>query len=254
MVEENKSNAQDIRIRSIRCSEAVIDAIKKICDENGQTQAEALNQMLNAWEYVQSTSLPALADRQESISRFTGLVNSVQTMYLELLKDMTDVKERTAEEFQRRLDNKDAKLFEAEEQLKKQKSIADSYVSKYKEASDTAEECLEKYRILTKELDEYKKMAEGRMKDKDLVIESLHKKVEELSEFEGLKDENEKLKAENSYFKKQIAEIKEILEKVKDDSRLEMERALVAQETELTKKHLMELSEIQEHFMKRHNA
>lgn len=150
-----------------------MDAIKKICDENGQTQAEALNQMLNAWEYVQSSSLPALSDRQESISRFTGLVNSIQTMYLELLKDMTDIKESTAEEFRRRLDSKDEKLYEAEEELKKEKAAADSFILKYKEASEKSEEYLKKYRVNAAEFDEYKSMTESRMKDKNLVIESL---------------------------------------------------------------------------------
>lgn len=248
MSEEIKNNAQETRIRSIRCSDAVMDAIKKICDENGQTQAEALNQMLNAWEYVQSSSLPALSDRQESISRFTGLVNSIQTMYLELLKDMTDIKESTAEEFRRRLDSKDEKLYEAEEELKKEKAAADSFILKYKEASEKSEEYLKKYRVNAAEFDEYKSMTESRMKDKNLVIESLQKKVDELSGYEGMKEENEKLKAENAELKEKLIDTEKLIDKVKEESRLEKEHALVSQEAELTKKYLVELSEIQKRF------
>ena len=248
MSEEIRNAGQETRIRSIRCSDAVMDAIKKICDENGQTQAEALNQMLNAWEYVQSSAIPSLSDRQESINRFTSLTNSIQTMYLELLKDMADIKEKTAEEFRRRLDDKDERLFTAEEQLKKEKASAASSLEKYRQASDMAEEYVRKYRASVSELEEYKTMAEGRIHDKELLIASLRVKVDEVSGYEAFKEENRVLKAENASLKEEITKIRTELETVREDSRREKEHALMVQEAELTKKYLMELAEIQHRF------
>ena len=68
-------------------------------------------------------------------------------------------------------------------------------------------------------MEEYKAMAEDRINDKDLVIVSLHAKIDELSGYETLKEENVVMKSENASLKEEI-----------------------------TKKYLMELAEIQNRF------
>ena len=97
-------------------------------------------------------------------------------------------------------------------------------------------------------MEEYKSMAEGRINDKDLVIASLRSKIDELSGYEGCKEENEVLKSENASLKEEITKIRTELDTVREDSRREKEHALMAQEAELTKKYLMELAEIQNRF------
>lgn len=63
-----------------------------------------------------------------------------------------------------------------------------------------------------------------------------------------MKEENEKLKAENAELKEKLIDTEKLIDKVKEESRLEKEHALVSQEAELTKKYLVELSEIQKRF------
>lgn len=230
------------KVRSMRCSDKVIEGIKAICEKNGLNQAEALTEMLKSWQFVNAMSNPELDSRRESIQRFMRLTAGMQDMYISLLKELDGLKSDLETTYRDRLDAKDRLVHDLKKKSKeKDESIGDLKTHlKYLE---------EKERLMENQCEELKKKAEIQdevinAKEKEIAV--LSKRIAPEDEIKKAKETVEGLTSERDALKNDlkaaVEKHKAELEFVRRDFEARLKEALAEQKLELAEKYAKELS------------
>ena len=257
-----------MKIRSIRADEQVLEKFKAISEEYAN-QSEALSALITAWEMNNSrTVLPSM---EKDIATFSGLVQSLQSLYLNALELNNNTELRVRQEFAEQLKSKDRTIEDL--QLKSDaaemraqtalndreqiQQVANENVKEAQAAQRIAEQSAESAR-------EAQRLAEERAEDKtalaktnELRIADLQrqivdrdKRIEQLEEAEKdsqrYRDEIEELTGKILEQQKRAEQAESELEKQKVMAAMAAERAEVVKQQAILEERTKQSDKIQE--------
>ena len=221
------ADGKELKPKSFRIDEETAEKFKEIANSIGGNQQEALAKLIEVYEMQAGKVI--LVDRKGDIEQFESYMSAITRMYMGSLEDGQNARETARMEFDALLKSKDTVIQSLQEELEKAKEQKAAAVAESKSKFD---ECsrLESEIAAAKE---QMKNLQAVISDKEHLNEVLTDSCNDLkAKIESMGD-IVKLQEDLAYLQKENIRLEQLMKNQKEQSQIEMDRALLEQEKKI---------------------
>lgn len=217
--ERVNEKTMELKPRSLRLDDAVMERLKEITKQIGGSQQDAMNALINTYNLAENKQ--RFPDHKANLENFENYTSQLLGMYTQSLRANYDMKAMVEERCRDELRSKDRTIQDLQKELDSAKKTAEDAVSKadqFEKEISSLKGMIDSYRENLDEKDELNKILTGSVHDQKLQLESLgqdHEKVVSLeAEIKGLNDRIRDLEKELvEKDKEHVKEIESYLQK-----------------------------------------
>ena len=237
---------------NFRIDPATADKFRAFCEENGMSQAQGFEHIMQIIEINQAKL--AIPGRATEIEDFERTLKEITGMYLRSVEICSAAEARAKEQFASAIERQNRTIDDLQEKIQRLQDELDLSSSNIEEAMN-AKERAEKDLLAAEKM---KDAAEKTATDKQMIADTLASKLSEAEtkarEYDNLMLEYKKLKELNRDPEQRIKELQKDFEYAVKDEKQKMEKELADRNAEYTANKQLEIDNLKEQLRAAKNA